>query len=396
MITHCPSCELSFRISDSQLAAAGGLVRCGACLKVFNAKDHLATDQQEQATPQPVNPPQSLPPAPALSPPPSPEDDDDFFIDDNFDLTLLDQLTGTESGKQDNPAATLENRQEPQQEPQQAQEAKPMDGNPDNVLTKNSPVPDTPAGAEPPSVPPPKSVVAALKEDPPLAVSTTLPPQQADHKQAPSGPAAPQPVESTPVTGSVTPLPSGTDIAPHLTAPGFDGERFAGQDSDRVTTRRGWLWYPLLLIGIVALPLQYAYFHADILGQDPRWRPALEIVCMATRCTLAPLANLDRIATTNLVVRSHPDQAGALRVDATLLNRATFAQPFPHLTLSFENLQGEVVASRSFAPHEYLGGELKGVAVMPIQQPVKLELDILDPGPEAVSYSLSVTDSSRQ
>ncbi|WP_257014027.1 MJ0042-type zinc finger domain-containing protein, partial [Pseudomonas aeruginosa] len=37
VITQCPHCSTSFRVNDAQLGAANGAVRCGTCLKVFNA-----------------------------------------------------------------------------------------------------------------------------------------------------------------------------------------------------------------------------------------------------------------------------------------------------------------------------------------------------------------------
>lgn len=41
MITRCPSCLTAFRVTDAQLAARGGQVRCGACSHVFDANAHL-------------------------------------------------------------------------------------------------------------------------------------------------------------------------------------------------------------------------------------------------------------------------------------------------------------------------------------------------------------------
>ncbi|MBD2858642.1 DUF3426 domain-containing protein [Spongiibacter sp. KMU-158] len=35
--TRCPECETRFRVQDAQLQAAGGLVRCGVCMHIFNA-----------------------------------------------------------------------------------------------------------------------------------------------------------------------------------------------------------------------------------------------------------------------------------------------------------------------------------------------------------------------
>ncbi|HEC19087.1 MAG TPA: DUF3426 domain-containing protein, partial [Gammaproteobacteria bacterium] len=44
MYTQCPQCSAIFQLSASQLKAANGEVRCGQCLSVFNALDHLSED----------------------------------------------------------------------------------------------------------------------------------------------------------------------------------------------------------------------------------------------------------------------------------------------------------------------------------------------------------------
>lgn len=41
MQTQCPACHTIFKVSQSQLAKAGGLVRCGQCQYIFNGRDHL-------------------------------------------------------------------------------------------------------------------------------------------------------------------------------------------------------------------------------------------------------------------------------------------------------------------------------------------------------------------
>ncbi|EPN64268.1 hypothetical protein A244_00715, partial [Pseudomonas syringae pv. actinidiae ICMP 18807] len=40
-VTQCPHCQTSFRVSHAQLSVARGVVRCGACLQVFNAARQL-------------------------------------------------------------------------------------------------------------------------------------------------------------------------------------------------------------------------------------------------------------------------------------------------------------------------------------------------------------------
>ena len=41
--TRCPHCSSVFKISDEQLAARGGHVRCGGCLQVFRADQYIVT-----------------------------------------------------------------------------------------------------------------------------------------------------------------------------------------------------------------------------------------------------------------------------------------------------------------------------------------------------------------
>ncbi len=47
--TLCPQCATRFKVSDEQLDAHDGLVRCGRCQNVFNAREHL---QQDEPSPQ--------------------------------------------------------------------------------------------------------------------------------------------------------------------------------------------------------------------------------------------------------------------------------------------------------------------------------------------------------
>ena len=74
MITRCPICATSFRISEAQLKTAKGSVRCGSCLQIFKAQDHLVPQkaspkttvpQKPDATPKPAAPTKSQPQATA-------------------------------------------------------------------------------------------------------------------------------------------------------------------------------------------------------------------------------------------------------------------------------------------------------------------------------------------
>lgn len=49
MMTRCPACATTFRVTSEQLQARHGRVRCGQCSTVFNAFDTLSTVSEEVA-----------------------------------------------------------------------------------------------------------------------------------------------------------------------------------------------------------------------------------------------------------------------------------------------------------------------------------------------------------
>lgn len=50
MITHCEECDTYFRVSIDQLKAANGQVKCGCCMKVFNAIESLLENTETTNT----------------------------------------------------------------------------------------------------------------------------------------------------------------------------------------------------------------------------------------------------------------------------------------------------------------------------------------------------------
>ena len=44
-ITQCPQCGTRFKVSHEQMETHLGMVRCGRCQEVFNARQHLHDDQ---------------------------------------------------------------------------------------------------------------------------------------------------------------------------------------------------------------------------------------------------------------------------------------------------------------------------------------------------------------
>lgn len=143
---------------------------------------------------------------------------------------------------------------------------------------------------------------------------------------------------------------------------------------------------------VLGVAIQYLYFNVDTLAKQRAYRPWLERFCQLLPCTMPELRDISLIKARNLLIRTHPTVPGALQMEAVLVNEAPFEQRFPQLLLMFQDLQGAVVARRRFAPAEYLQGKLTGAAVMPPHQPIRFEVEFVDPGEIAVSYSLDPLD----
>ena len=55
-ITQCPKCGTRFKVTDAQLDAHDGLVRCGRCHEVFDADSHLHDDEPSRQLSLPIEP----------------------------------------------------------------------------------------------------------------------------------------------------------------------------------------------------------------------------------------------------------------------------------------------------------------------------------------------------
>ncbi|HTQ99369.1 MAG TPA: DUF3426 domain-containing protein, partial [Candidatus Acidoferrum sp.] len=63
-------------------------------------------------------------------------------------------------------------------------------------------------------------------------------------------------------------------------------------------------------------------------------------------------------------------------------------QTFPNLELDFSDPTNKLMANRLFTPQEYLPAELQQVDKMPAKSSVQVQLELVDPGSEAVNYKV--------
>jgi hypothetical protein len=147
----------------------------------------------------------------------------------------------------------------------------------------------------------------------------------------------------------------------------------------------------LLTAGILGMSLagQHLLRNQEHYSQQIRWRPLLEWVCANHGCDLPLYEDLSAIEPSNLSVGSHPNRADTIMVQVQIRNTAPFEQAFPVMIVGFNTTDNELIALREFSPTEYLQGELPESATMPVMAPIPINLALMDPGEDAVNYTLA-------
>jgi predicted Zn finger-like uncharacterized protein len=324
-VSRCPNCDTSFKVTAAQLDAADGAVRCGACLQVFVASDYFVEA-----------------PIPDL-----------FASESTSDSTLyapLDSTSDSPGSSEDAPLnevntqdltdadlETVEVQGEVGQEAESDLDSRPAKGDEFSA-------PDD--AAEPPS-----------------ELSAELPAELSEELSA---------VELTEKLDGIA------NVAP---------DDLVGEFTPASNRRTG-RWVAGCVVALVLLSTQYLWFERDRMAMDPRLRPYYLSACNIVDCQLPDYLDATNLMATDLVVRTHPVAENGLIVDAILRNGAPYRQKFPLLQLRFSDINGNTLAQRTFSPDIYLAGELAGLQYIPAVTEVRLSLDIVDPGPRAVSYSM--------
>ena len=327
MQTQCPYCETRFRVTESQVSAADGLVRCSVCEEVFNAFEVAEQDEHQPSllsTERPDEDPLQTPDDEAAIE----QTGDDETGHNEYDLSAAEHPPSESHAAEDHQQIDEANEQGPAGETmEELEKNKNIDFNKTTASNESR-----------------KGTFDFFDEDDNESLSHVVPEQFKHSYTSDSG-------------GFVSNL----------------------------------LWGIGSLLLIATLALEYAWFNRDQLNQIPQLHAWAEKLCQRFECQDISIRDPKKIELISRNVYSHPNQKNALMINITMKNLAEFAQPYPVMQIRFSDVRGVDVAARRFRPGEYLPAEILQQASPQAQlfeanTNMTFTMEIQDPGKQAMTY----------
>ena len=366
MLTECPSCLTVFRVTGAILKMGHGQVRCGKCRTQFDALDSLLDDSgEEEKNPVAQNE--------------APSSDDEPSIDAQAPATGEDivmegsriEISGTYRVPSDEVHSS-------DAEDQLVHEHVVIDrGAPlaDNLLSDMN---DARSLRELPDEQvfeinvddgePVADAAQHLLADENADAQSSVPLSQRMWKRARHQPIAPT-TESADVDG-------------------FHAELNALTQTPRIPTVRASWWTATSVVLVFVLIAQVIHHHRDPLVRSPKWGETVSRLYRALGLNLTPQWDLHGYELQQWGVISDASARDALRVRASVTNTAAYAQPYPFVKLELKDRWEAIVATREFAPEEYLPSIATATRMMAPHQRTNAEIVIVDPGADAVGFQI--------
>lgn len=251
-VTQCPACSTRFRVSQEQLDAHGGMVRCGRCQAAFNALEYLSDND------------------------PSPQ----------LDLPIMQEETATDEPATDTPDLEVAHS-----------------------------LPETPHA------------------------------DSLDFSGAHAVPTGLLPTEDA--TGDET-----ATTEPEITPPTEAEEFLVAKSKEK---RPAWPWAVASIVLLLVMILQSMYFfRVELAARMPGLKPLLVSYCNLLQCRVTLPRETDLVSIESSDLEADPTQASVITLTATLRNRASYAQAYPSLELTLNDINDKPVARRIFHPADYL------------------------------------------
>lgn len=369
--TSCPHCNTRFRITEAQLNAHHGMVRCGHCQAAFDARiDYIA---EQSGLQQPV----------AES-----ESSENTAASEQANLaTFLGDIASSETESE----AIVNNGSD---------ESSHHDLHEQNILAEsfefedfNLQLPAADLTHQPDHLDDQHAnsvihqvIEVEASEEQPLKTET------------PESAAQPEPVVQTEAQElpehkeqfEFKELPEHKEQFEHHVLP----EHYELPEQHQVQAqlkRRTWPWMLGITASVLLLTAQSTYFfRIELAARLPALKPALVGVCRTLGCDLPLPQNADLISIESSGLDADPEHENLITLNALLRSRASYNVSFPVLALTLNDSHDSPMARRWLLPSEYLpsGESEQSGFIANHEVNIKLHLDTADLKPSGYRLEL--------
>ena len=398
MITRCPKCSTTFRVTEDVLKMAKGKVRCGQCFHIFTAEPLPNAPKpisRVQAQPTEITESKVHRPTTASTTKAAPAEaiSHDGTVDPDWLNTLFNE-SDLDPYVPPTPKEAPKHSVEPQTDSNLAPWELELAELEEQFTTHNPPQAPVFSESLKAATSEPKHTGTPAKREKMTPVTPELPTSKGEPE-----PDYMQALHSLAQDISKQDTLSDSEYASKESIKQLAAEYSLASltESDHATTKQtsrwGWLWGTGILIAIASLMIQVSMAFFEQGSRSPEFRSMYRIACSYLGCTLPAFQDISAISIEHVRVQSHPTNANTLQVNAIMTNTSKFSQPMPKLALEFYDLNGNPVAARLFAPQSYLHKDFLDITYMPPSTPIHVVIPIQDPGARAVTHQIKVFSS---
>jgi hypothetical protein len=152
---------------------------------------------------------------------------------------------------------------------------------------------------------------------------------------------------------------------------------------------RRWPWMAGVALALLFFGIQVVHSQREQLARGSGFGPWLARAYALVGLPLDTPSDLSAYELRQWGAASDPVEAERLLLRASIVNRASYAQPLPLLRLALQDRFGATIGQRDIQPADYLPGT-GGPRLLEPGQRADAEIRIVDPGKDAVGFELDV------
>ncbi len=335
LITSCPSCNTQFVVTDQQLAAYAGKVRCGNCHHVFNGKEYLIEQDQK------INPtPDDVIPA-------------DTLQNDNKNNASTDKEPTAETLTVNTETIVKEI-------------VEPASGDLQNKALNTTS--ETPA---------PAKLVARVDEDGEITEEIEITSQD-------------KPFETKSEQSKFEPLDDPLSAA--YSEPDDSEFSFNPYNNELpVKKPKKWLLFLICALLLALLLSQLVFFLRPMVSAYyPQATPWLKSACEKIGCKVELPKNLDLLTIDDSDMQEHSDYLDVLQFSSSLVNHANHPQAFPLIELTLTNSDDAPVIRHTFTAKEYLTNDIVAEHGISANEEIRIKLNLKNTDSEVTGYRVAL------